>query len=395
MATGLSNRVARIAMRHGLVLALGLSAVAVVAPIAQAADGQTGQIQVRPDSPQQYTVVEGDTLWDISGRFLEQPWLWPQVWQVNPQIADPDLIYPGDVISLSYVNGEPVLTLNRDGQGDGAQGSNLPPPPVAGIRTERLSPTARRESLLSPIPAIPLQRISAFLSANTVVGQNEYESSPYILGESENHSIISTGNEIYARGDWQDGVITYDIVRQGRDYTDPDTGELLGVEAIMVGTATIVRYSDERAIMKVDSSLQDIRVGDRLVVHETSSLDSSYMPHPPEFEVDAAIASIGSGKMIGGQYDTLVLNRGSNDGLQTGHVLTVQEPGVELEDEVGKVGLWTQVRHAFGKKGERTVEFPGDDIASVLIYKVYDDVSLGLVLEASENVSLNDRVATP
>lgn len=392
MAAGSTNRAARIALQHGLAMLMGFGALTGMNS-ASAAE-QNGQIQVRPDSPQQYTVVEGDTLWDISGRFLEQPWMWPQVWQVNPQIADPDLIYPGDVISLTYVDGQPVLTLSRNGVG-GNQASSLPAPPVAGLRTERLSPEIRRESIYSPIPAIPLQRISAFLSDNTVVGKDEYESAPYVLGERDGRSYISDGDEIYARGPWSDGVITYDIVRQGKEYTDPDSGELLGVEAIMVGTATITSYSDERAIMEVDSSLQDIRAGDRLIVHQAVELNSSYLPRPPAFPIDAAIASIGSGKMIGGQYDTLVLNRGSNDGLQSGDLLTVQEPPVELEDEVGKAGVWTQVRHAFGMKGARRVEFPGEDIASVLIYRVYDDVSLGVVLEASKNVSINDRVSTP
>jgi hypothetical protein len=397
MATGLTNRVTRMVMRHGLVICLGWSGAFAGIQVAHAAE-QTGSIAIRPDSPEQYTVVDGDTLWDIAGRFLEEPWMWPEVWQVNPQIANPDLIYPGDLISLTYVDGEPVLTLSRngvDGQAAGARGEELPPPPVAGLRTERLSPRARRESILSPIPAIPLQRISAFLSDNSVVARDEYESAPYVLAETDGRSIISTGNEVYARGEWSPGVSTYDIVREGKEYTDPDTGALLGVEAILVGTATIKRYSDERAIMSIDSSLQDIRAGDRLVVHETTTLDSSYLPRPPAFDVDAAIASIGSGKIIAGQYDTLVLNRGSSDGLQTGHLLTVQEPGVQVEDEVGKVGVWRQVRHAFGMKGGRQVEFPGEDIASVLIYRVYDDVSLGIVLESTENVSLNDRVATP
>jgi hypothetical protein len=266
---------------------------------------------------------------------------------------------------------------------------------VAGLRTERLSPQTRRETILSAIPAIPLQRISAFLSANGVVALDEYEASPYVLAEREGHKAMSAGDEIYARGPWITDVITYDIVRQGREYPDPDTGELLGVEAMLVGTATITGYNGDRAIMHIDSSLQDIRAGDRLVAPQPMELDSSYLPRPPEFRVDAAIASIGSGKMIGGQYDTLVLNRGGNDGLRTGHLLTVHEPAVELEDEVGEAGAWQRLRHAFGMNGGRSVEFPGDEIATVLIYKVYDEVSLGLVLESTRNVSLNDRVATP
>lgn len=395
MVTGLMTHIRSAAARHGFSLMLSLGGIAAGILPAYDAGAAEATPAVRADAPRSYTVVQGDTLWDIAGRFLDEPWKWTEVWQVNPQIADPDLIYPGDVISLSYVNGEPVLTLSRNGASGNVGSSDLPAPAVAGLRTERLSPQVRRESILSPIPAIPLQRISAFLSDNSVVALDEYQSAPYVLADREGHKIMAAGNEIYARGPWTPNVIKYNIVRQGAEYRDPDNGELLGVEAMLIGTASITGYNGDRAIMRIDSSLRDIRVGDRLVVPEPVSLDASYLPRPPRFEVDAAIASIGTGRMLGGQYDTLVLNRGSSDGLQPGHLLTVHEPSVQLEDEVGQAGVWQRFRHAFGMQGGRTVEFPGDDIASVLVYKVYDDVSLGLVLESSKNVSINDRVATP
>ena len=165
-------------------------------------------IAVRPDSPQNYTVQQGDTLWGIAARFLEQPWLWPQVWQINPQIQNPDLIYPGDTISLSYQDGQPVLTLNSDGQsvpvtgGSTAVVSAPNTTPVAGIRTERRSPEVRRESLLSPIPAIPLDKIDAFLSKTTVVDADTYKNAPYLLGERDGRTLYGTGDEVLARGNW-------------------------------------------------------------------------------------------------------------------------------------------------------------------------------------------------
>lgn len=377
------------------VLALGLAGVLLWAGV-QAAE-QTGQIAVRPDSPQSYTVVQGDTLWDIAGRFLEQPWLWPQVWQVNPQIQNPDLIYPGDTISLSYQNGQPVLSLSRNGESSIAANDNVSslPPSAAGIRSERRSPQIRRETLLSPIPTIPLERIFAFLSKSSVVDAQTFEDAPYLLGERQGRTIFSKGDEIFARGEWNQNLVTYDIVREGRNFADPDTGELLGVESIMIGTATINSYNGDRAIMEINSILQEARAGDRLLPAQTLTIDSSYMPQPPGFDVDAAIASIGEGRSLGGQYDTLVLNQGSSIGLQAGHLLQVQKPAVVVEDEVAKRSAWQSLRHAVGLSSGRKVEYPGENIATVLIYRVYDHASLALILSSTQAVSLDDRLVTP
>ena len=381
------------AMRRTLALVL---AGAILVAGVEAAE-QAGAIAVRPDSPQNYTVQQGDTLWDIAGRFLEQPWLWPQVWQVNPQIQNPDLIYPGDTISLSYQNGQPVLSLNRNGDAPGVANAALPslPPSAAGIRTERRSPEIRRETLLSPIPAIPLERVFAFLSKSSVVDASSFDNAPYLLGEREGRTLFSKGDEVFARGEWDPNLVTYDIVREGRQFKDPDTGEVLGVESIVIGSATIDSYNGDRAIMEINSILQEARVGDRLLPTQALDIDSSYMPKPPAFDVDAAIASIGDGRSLGGQYDTLVLNQGSGIGLQAGHLLVVQKPAVVVEDEVGKRSAFQSLRRAVGLGSGRRVEYPGENIATVLIYRVYEHASLGLVLSARQSISLDDRLVKP
>jgi LysM domain len=377
------------------VLALGLVGCLLLFGV-QAAE-QNVAVAVRADSPQAYTVQQGDTLWDIAARFLEQPWLWPQVWQVNPQIQNPDLIYPGDTISLSYQDGQPVLSLSRDGQPTITTNNSVAtlPASAAGIRTERRSPEIRRESLLSPIPAIPLDRVFAFLSKNNVVDAKAFADAPYLLAERKGHTIFSKGDEVFARGGWNTNLITYDIVREGRPFNDPDTGEMLGVESILIGTATITSYNGDRAIMRIDSVLQEARAGDRLLPAQQLAIDSTYMPRPPSFAVDAAIASFGEGHTIGGQYDTLVLNQGSNLGLEAGHILAVKKPGVIVEDVVGKANLLQRLRHAVGMSSGSNVEFPGENAATVLIYRVYDNASLALVLSATQEVGLQDRVVTP
>ncbi len=382
--------------------------------VAHAAE-QQGIVSLRKDSPQSYTVKEGDTLWDIAARFLEKPWLWPQVWQVNPQIQNPDLIYPGDLISLSYQEGKPVLSLNRNSgvsESSSAAASTVAgpstsvgsssgiaadlPPEVAGIRTERRSPQVRSQSLLSPIPAISLSKVYAFLSKNTVVDSESFDKAPYLLGEQQDRNMFSVGNTVFARGNWSANVVTYDIVREGRRFKDPDTKAELGVESVTIGTATITSYKGDQAVLKIDTSLQSSRVGDRLIPRQKLDLDDSYLPTPPTFDVDAAIASIGDdGRTRGGQYDTLVLNMGSANGLKAGHVLTVQKPAIVVTDDIGKAGFLQTMRHVLGMKGGRKVEYPGGDIGTVLIYRVYDHASLALVLSSKQQISLADRAVTP
>lgn len=353
-------------------------AILLLAPVAA---GLAADATVRTDSPQRYTVVEGDTLWDIASRFLEEPWLWPEVWQINPQIANPDLIYPGDIIELDYVDGVPVLRLARDDTPE--------------LRTVRLSPQVRREPLLSPIPAISLQQIRGHLSGNSVVSEAQYANAPYILAEGDGRTLASSGDQVHARGVWAAGVASYDIVRNGRTLRDPDTGTDLGIEAIRVGTATLRLGNGDEGILIVGDALQEIRVGDRLIPSLPSELQENYLPRPPASAIDAAIVSIGSGNDIGGTYDTLVLNAGRQDGLEVGHLLTIREPDTVIQDRLAQVGAWTKFKQMLGVDREDEAVYPGDNIGSVLIYRVFDNTSMGLVLTSRDALRLNDRIVTP
>lgn len=362
---------------------VGLSALLWLSP-AWAAD----EVAIRENSPTEYTVVEGDTLWDIAGMFLEEPWLWPEVWQINPQIEDPDLIYPGDVIELAYVDGNPVLRLSRGG---------APAAAPEGVRTVRLSPRVRRDSIdsVSPIPAIPLDVIAAYLSGNTVLSEAQFETAPYIVGGREGHTLLGTGDDVLARGEWASGVAIYDIVRRGRDLEDPESGDALGIEGLLVGTATLARSDDDQASLSITSSEQEVRAGDRLIPRVSIGLNASYMPTPPPFAVDAAIVSIGTGRTIGGTYDTLIINVGANDRIAVGQLLTVEDQPEVFDDQIGKRSSWQRIKHALGVENSNEVTFPGEAAAQILIYRVFDNASMGLVLDSDRDVRLNDRVVTP
>ena len=361
-------------------LILGLAALLWLTP------AWSAEVNIRENSPGEYTVKEGDTLWDIAGMFLEEPWLWPEVWQINPQISDPDLIYPGDVIELAYVDGSPVLRLSR---GD-----------VPEMRTVRLPPQVRRELLTNPsqprpIAAIPLEEISAYLSADYVVSDDLFEDAPYILSGREGRTILAAGHEALARGTWSEGVAVYDIVRPGRDLEDPDTGDDLGIEALQVGTATLTRSDFSEAVLAITSSNMEIREGDRLIPRTGATLDASLMPVPPSFPVDAAIVSFGASHTIAGIYDTLILNAGTDKGIAVGHLLTVQEPAEVVDDRIGKRSLWQGLVHLIGFAGSGEATFSGKNIATVLVYRVFDNASLGVVLDSSREIRMEDRAVTP
>ncbi|HTQ98876.1 MAG TPA: LysM peptidoglycan-binding domain-containing protein [Candidatus Acidoferrum sp.] len=415
MAMTVINWLKRVRTASSKTLALGLTAMLLLVA-AQAAE-KTGSLALRADAPQQYTVKQGDTLWEIAGRFLEQPWMWPQVWQVNPQIKNPDRIYPGDVISLSYQDGKPVLTINRDqdlappadtssSAGNTVANTQSPAssstaiaadqtPEAPGIRTERRSPEVHRTPLLSPIPAIPLSKVFSFLSKTSVVDIKTFDAAPYLLGEEHTKTLFATGDNVYARGKWDDSIATYDIVREGRRFKDPDSGKLLGVESIMVGTATISSYNGDRALLKIDSMTRESRVGDRLIPRQKLTIDDSYLPQPPAKDVRGAIASFASGNELAGRYDTLVLNVGSAAGLQAGNILEIQKPAVVIKDEIGKPTLWQRIRRGAGMSAGSNVEYPGEKIGTVLIYRVFDQASLALVLNVNSEITLDYRVVTP
>lgn len=391
--------VAAFGCRWALALLLGSMPVLAVAAdqarasgAAPALESGPGQVEVRADSPSAYTVRQGDTLWDIAGMFLEEPWLWPQVWQINPQIENPDLIYPGDVIELAYENGAPVLRLSRADAAAAERRSSTAP---AGLPTVRLSPEVRRDAILSPIPAIPMDRIRAYLSDNSVITAAEFDRAPYLIAEADGHALISAGDEVFGRGDWSGRSLTYDIVRRGRDLRDPDTGAAVGVEALTMGVAQLLSVNGDRGVLRVNQSNLEIKPGDRLIPRQNTALESRYLPAPPAFMVDAAIVSIGTGRAIGGQYDSLIINVGAAHGIKTGHLLEVREPSEIVRDTQGRISPWQALKRAFGRDAGEQLEFPGKVVGTVLVYRVFDGSSLALVMRNSDAIRINDRVLTP
>ena len=302
------------------------------------------ELTINPDHPENYTVVKGDTLWDISARFLQQPWKWPEIWGVNPQIDNPHLIYPGDIVSLTYKDGQPVLNLQR-GTGQLVSGRNV-----------KLSPSIRSTDNAEAIQTIPIDAIQQFLKRPIVLENNEIEQWPYVVSSYDEHLIATTGNTIYVRGIPEGSdVARYSIYRKGEPYVNPkknkeDKGEVLGYEAIYIGDATIKQNGDPASatITVVD---REVMKGDRLLPQTDEEITSEFIPRPTSNEVAGNILSVVDGVAQIGQYQVVVLNLGTEQGIEAGNVLGVYQAGYVVQDNIG--AQCTKERRAKGCRVER------------------------------------------
>lgn len=317
-------------------------------------------VELNPDYPKHYVVKKGDTLWDISGMFLKYPWHWPDIWFANPQIENPHLIYPGDELSLVWRDGRPVLELNR------------------GDRTVKLSPQMRETMLDQPIPTIPLSAIGPFLSKPKVVGAEVLETAPYVVASADERLISGAGDYVYVRGVMDDEVSDYSVFRGGKVYTDPETDEVLGYEAIYTGDGSIASQGDP-AKLNLTYTNREVQIGDRLLESEEDNYDLTFIPRSPETEMNGRIISVFDGVSQVGQYQIVVLNLGERDGIETGHVLSVFQAGETIRDQVTD-------------DPKDMVTLPDEHAGEAMIFKTYEKVSYAIVMKATRAIHLLDKV---
>ncbi len=344
------------------------------------------EVAVRSDHPDHYTVVKGDTLWDISGRFLEKPWLWPEVWQVNPQIQNPHLIYPGDVVSLIYVDGKPRLVFGRAG-------------------VDKLSPRVRAEPLEGAIPTIPLALIQPFLTRGRVVSAAELDAAGYVLEHAGEHIITGKGDRVYARHLPGEATprVRYGVYQPGDAYTDPDTGEHLGYEALFIADAEVSRSGDP-ATLKLTSSTREVNRGDRVLVADDQVYEPYFQPRAPEQPVTGRIIAVMDGVSQIGQHQVVVLNRGTRDGLVPGHVLAIDQAGATVKDVYAKsaVSASQSVRERSslhdrfgGELHGEPVTLPDEEAGVLLVFRPFERVSYALVMRATRAIHVLDKVRNP
>ncbi|MCC5794700.1 MAG: LysM peptidoglycan-binding domain-containing protein [Chromatiales bacterium] len=320
---------------------------------------------MNPAHPERYVVQRGDTLWDIAGRFLRDPWFWPEIWYVNPQVANPHLIFPGDVLTLVYIDGEPRIMLERG-------------PVVTG--TERLSPRIREQALADAIPTLPLEVVGPFLTRGRVLERGEVSGLPYVVAIEEGRLIGAAGLKAYVRGQLN-GSDLYSVVHVGAPLVDPETRQTLGYEGIHVGEGSILRQGDPATLLLRETS-REVLEGDRLLPPEPP-LPPVFFPRAPDGDIDGAIMHVVDGVTRIGQYQVVVINRGSRDGLEPGHVLTAWQAGELITDRVGSGRM------------SRKVRLPDEQAGTVMVFRTWDRLSYALVMEATVPLRLEDRVRSP
>jgi LysM domain len=311
-----------------------------------------------PDAPDTYVVKKGDTLWDIAATFLKDPWYWPEIWYVNPQIENPHLIYPGDVLGLVYIEGQPKVT-----------------PVVAS--TVRLSPQARSTPLTEAITSVPYEAVAAFLSSGVVLERGEVKNLPYLVATKGEHLIAAAGDTVYVRNsDAQPGE-RFNVVQVGDKLIDPDDHDFLGYHGIQIGQGTVRRSGDPTTFALTESK-QEAKQGDRLVPTAVD-VPLNFFPKAPSSSIDGRIISVVGGVTQIGQYQVIVMNRGSRHGLAVGDVLTVFQNGPKVRDHVSG----------------GSVELPDEQAGTVMVFKVYDRISYGLIMEATQAIHVQDHVRNP
>ncbi len=379
-----------------------LSAVAQNLPVtpdqkataAQVAQAGVPLSDLSANAPDNYTVRQGDTLWDISGLFLKNAWRWPELWGMNlDDISNPHLIYPGQKLDLERRDGRASLRTRR------AESGAIP------TETIRLSPRTRFETLANDaLPTLKSHLIEPFLAEPVIVDENGLKAAPRIVAAQENRVLLTRGDRAYARGEG-DAVLVdnpqqkqkaFRVFRNATPLKDPVSGEVLGYEAQYVGKALLVRGESTAesldkagkprtdiipATIDIVAAKEEMRVGDRLLPEPPQQL-LSYVPRAPALPVDARIVSVyGSAVVNAAQNQVVVINRGTRDGIESGHVLAILKDGARLIDKTDEA--------------RTPLKLPDERNGLLMVFRTFDKLSYALVLEITDGVKVGDRLVNP
>jgi LysM repeat protein len=345
------------------------------------AQDSASTVELQPEAPLRYVVQRGDTLWGISQKFLKDSWQWPELWYANPKVHNPHLIYPGDELYLYWVNGAPRLA--RVGEGEAPPTSDSGAPPVAALPPggeAGISPRVREEPLAQAIYSIPLELIRPFLHGPRMVDEDVLDDAPYILDFVEDHLMAGNGEGAYVL-DLEDRQHSqYQVVRRGHEYRDPDDNDVIGYEVLPVADSEVRAYGDPSVVYLTRSDME-ARAGDYLLPMDQDPLSIRFIPHPPSQDIDGRIISVHNGLSNIGQYQIVTINRGTEQGMEPGHVLEVLATGRKSKDP-----------HSFF--GSR-VQLPDITAGTAMVFKTAPRVSYALVIKAKREIHILDKVERP
>lgn len=362
-----------------LALALTLPMVMSLPAGAQTSDQATAipvgvQCQFLPDAPDKHVVVRGDTLWGIAARFLQNPWCWPEVWGMNKEeIRNPHWIYPNQIVYFDRVNGRlrlgtPIST---------SQAAETEPKHI------KLSPQIRSEVThqQSAIAAIPNNLIEPYLSQPLIIEKDEFSNTPRIVAAQEGRVYLGKGDKVYVRGDLKGGN-SFQVFRQGVPLRDPDNREVIGYEAMYIGTVKLEKSAktpDGVDTFVVVSSKEEMGIGDRLVPLPPSPI-INYVPHRADSKVTARVVAVYGGVSVAGQNNIVSINRGAASGVNVGTVF-----------ELGRYGKMIQDR----TNDKKLVRMPDEMYGQLFIFRVFKNISYGLVMQVTDVVNVGDIVRPP
>lgn len=355
--------------------------------LAHAGKGVAAELAIDPNAPDRYVVVPGDTLWGISGRFLRDPWRWPQLFELNKdQIKNPHRIYPGDVIVLDRQAGRARLVSAQE---------------------VRVTPRVRIEPRAAEaIPSIPAAAIEPFLTQPLVVDQATLDNAPRIVATEENRVVVGSGSRAYARGVSANVGDFWQVFRPGDPLVDPDSKESLGFEAVYLGDAQVLRPG-EVSLLEIVKSNQEMYIGDRMFA-APKPVFTSYVPRAPEKPIQGRIISAYGGLAEIGTNSVVTLNKGARDGIEVGNVLAVHrspesssnmrynpEPmsGLRNTPLYGRTGITGSDDSISAPRPEANL--PAERHALVFVFRTFEKVSYALVMQASAPVNVLDRIQNP
>ena len=320
-----------------------------------AADGP----ELADNYPDQYTVVEGDTLWDISKMFLRDPWRWPEIWEGNPQVENPDLIYPGDKLVLTWIDGRPVLRSLRN-------------------NVVKLSPTPRA-TRYDAIPVIDPAAISAYINSPLVTDDNELRNAGYVADGFDNRLLMGKYDQFYARNILDTEADEYRVFRAGRHFVDPVSGESLGWEAVHLGDANMLKAGDPSRLV-LTTGYQDVTLRDRLRPIYNKEALPFFFPKAPENEkIRGVILETPNRQTELGALSVVALNLGEREGVQAGDVFRIRSQSVTKEDPV---------------TGE-DFRIPEENVGVGMVFRTFEKVSYMLITDSNRQIRPGDAVVSP
>ncbi|MBK5931259.1 LysM peptidoglycan-binding domain-containing protein [Halochromatium salexigens] len=327
-----------------------------------AAPAASAPVALQPNAPEVYQVRPGDSLWGIAGRFLRDPWRWPEIWEGNPEVADPNLIYPGDRLLLDTSRPSRPRVRHATAASDG-------------MRVMKLSPRVRITTLDAAVPTIPIDAIEPFLSRSWVADSRALEEAPSVVGFPRERLLVATGDRLFVRPIHEAPADRYEILRPGEALRDPVTQDVLGYPARFVAEARLGRAGDP-AVLLVTNAIMPVRRGDRVrpLRSDTVAL-RPFLPRPAPAGLKGHLIAVLDDVTRIGQYDHVVLDRGARQGVESGQVFAVYDGG-----EVSDGGAYS---------------VPDSQVGIILVFRVFERVSVGLVMRAHQALRVGQRVAAP